>query len=46
MNSIIDLVYVDGNLLLTFVNMFVLFIAFDFLITFAGLIKSIRGAVL
>lgn len=46
MSSLLDLVYVEGNLLLTFVNLCILFFAFDFLITFAGIIKSIRGAVL
>lgn len=46
MDSLIDLVYVQGNLLLTFVNCLILFIAFDFFITFAGIIKSLKGAVL
>lgn len=46
MDSLIELVYVEGNLLLTFVNMCILFFAFDFLITFAGIIKSMKGAVL
>ena len=46
MDSLVDLVLVDGNLLETFVRLCILFFAFDFFITFAGIIKSIRGAVL
>lgn len=45
MSDLINLVYVEGNLLLTFVHLCILFFSFDFLISFAGLIKSIKGGV-
>lgn len=45
MDSIIESIYVDGNLLLTCINCLVLFIAFDCLLGFASLIKNIKGAI-
>ena len=45
MESIIDAIYVEGNILLTCINCLVLFIAFDCLLGFASLIKNIKGAI-
>ena len=44
MDYLFDLVYTEGDLLSTFVKLLILFISFDFLITFAGLIKSIKNS--
>lgn len=44
MEYLFDLVFVDGDILQTFVKLLILFISFDFLITFAGLIKSIKNS--
>lgn len=43
MDSLLELVYVQGDILQTFSRILILFIGFDFLITFAGLIKSIKS---
>lgn len=45
MQTLVDMVYVDGNLLLTFCNMTILFIAFDCIVTFGGLIGQIKESV-
>lgn len=44
MDYLFDLVYVDGDLLQTLVKLLILFFSFDFIITFAGLIKSIKNS--
>lgn len=46
MDALFDLVYVEGELLQTMVRLCILFFAFDFFITFAGTIKSIKESVL
>ena len=43
MDYLTELVFTDGDILQTFVKLLILFISFDFLITFAGLIKSIKN---
>lgn len=43
MDYLTELVYIDGDILQTFVKLLILFISFDFIITFAGLIKSIKN---
>lgn len=45
MESLIESLYVEGNILLTMLNVLILFFAFDCLLGFASLIKSIKGAV-
>lgn len=45
MENLIQSIYVEGNILLTFCNMMILFFAFDCIIGFGSLIKSIKGAV-
>ena len=45
METLIQSLYVEGNLLLTILNVLVLFFAFDCLLGFASLLKSIKGAV-
>lgn len=44
MDELLELVYVQGDILQTFSRILILFIGFDFLITFAGLIKSIKSS--
>ena len=44
MDELFNLVFVEGDILSTFVKLLILFIGFDFLITFAGLIKSIKSS--
>lgn len=46
MDSLFDLIYVQGDILQTFCKILILFFSFDFLITFAGLIKSIKNSTL
>lgn len=43
MNDFISLIYVEGDLILTFVRLFILVFSFDCLISFANAIKSIKG---
>lgn len=43
MDYLTELVFTDGDILQTFVKLLILFISFDFIITFAGLIKSIKN---
>lgn len=45
MQELIDLIYVEGNILLTMVNLTFLIFAFDCLLSFASALKSIKGAV-
>lgn len=45
MESLTNLILVEGDFLTTFINLFVLIISFDFLISFASAIKSMKGAV-
>lgn len=45
MNDFLSMIFVSGDLLQTMCRMMILFISFDCLITFGGLIKSIKGAV-
>lgn len=44
MDYLFDLVFVDGDILSTMVKLIILLFSFDFIITFAGLIKSIKSA--
>lgn len=43
MNDFLSLIYVEGNLIETFVRCLVLFFSFDCLIGVANAIKSIKG---
>lgn len=43
MDELLELVFIEGDILQTFSRILILFIGFDFLITFAGLIKSIKS---
>lgn len=45
MSDLVNMVYVEGNLLLSMVNLMFLLFAFDCLIAFGSCIKSIKGAV-
>lgn len=45
MESITNLIYVQGDIFLTFINMFVLVFIFDFIISFANAIKVIKECV-
>ena len=45
MEQLTQTIYVEGNLLLTCVQLLVLFFAFDCLLGFGYAIKSIKGAV-
>lgn len=45
MDYLFDLVFVDGDLIATGVKLVILIISFDFLITFAGLIKTLKTSV-
>ena len=46
MDSLFELIFVEGDILQTFIKLLILFFSFDFLITFAGLIKSIKSSAL
>lgn len=43
MSDFISLVYIEGDLIQTFVRLFILIFSFDCLISFANAIKSIKG---
>lgn len=45
MDSITSLMYVEGDLVLTMINLFVFVFSLDFVITFASLIKGIGDSV-
>ena len=45
MEQLILSIYVEGNILLTFCNLLILFFAFDCILGFGYAIKSIKGAV-
>ena len=45
MDTLFEMVYVDGNILETFVRLAILFFSFDFIITFAGLLKSFKSSI-
>ena len=45
MDALFDSVFVAGDILQTFVRVLILFFSFDFLITFAGLIKSMKNSI-
>ena len=46
MEELVQFVYVEGNILLTFVRILILFFSFDCLCAFGSAIKSIKGACL
>lgn len=45
MDYLFDLVYVQGDILATGVKVLILVLGFDFLITFGGLIKTIKTSI-
>ena len=44
MEELLTMVYVEGDILQSFIRLLILFIGFDFLITFAGCIKAIKSS--
>lgn len=46
MQDIFDMIYVEGDILQTFIRLFILVFSFDCLIGFANAIKSIKGSIL
>lgn len=46
MSDLFNLVYVQGDILKTFINLFILFLACDCIIGFGYAIRSIKGGVL
>ena len=44
MDELLSIVYVEGDILQSFLRLLILFIGFDFLISFAGCIKSIKSS--
>lgn len=46
MQELFDSIYVSGDILQTFVRLFILVLSLDFILAFANAIKSIKGAVL
>lgn len=45
MSDLFNLIYIQGDILQTFCNLFILFIACDCIIGFGYAIRSIKGAV-
>lgn len=45
MEELFNLVYCEGDILMTFVRLFILFLAVDFLFGFGYAIRSIRSSV-
>ena len=46
MDNLLLLFYVEGEIVESFFRLFILIISFDFFISFANAIKSIKGAAL
>ena len=46
MQEIFDSIYVSGDILQTFIRLFILVLSFDCLLGFANAIKSLKGSVL
>lgn len=46
MNNLLNLFYVQGEIIESFFRLFILVISFDFFISFANAIKSFKGAAL
>lgn len=45
MQELFDSIYVDGDILQTFIKLLILFIAFDCILGFGNAIKSIKDSV-
>lgn len=46
MNDLLQLVYVSDNIVETFVRLFILVLAFDFLLSFSNGIKTIKESIM
>lgn len=45
MEELFNMIYVEGDLLSTLVKLFILALAFDFLLSFSSAIKSIKESI-
>ena len=45
MADLFNSIFVEGDILATMVNLFILVLSFDFLLSFANAIKSLKGSV-
>ena len=45
MNDLFNMIYVEGDILQTFIKLLILILCFDFLLSFSNALKTIRDSV-